>query len=397
MRKRLNQRDLIHFWVPNLFEFKGGIQVYLGDILSAISHLQIQRSISSSTNIFIIDKLDSDKPEKSFKENELAGKFSFAFTGKIPKVLRTSAFGLKALVTSFQQRPDLILCGHLNFAPVAYLLRFWLGTPYWILVYGVDAWDIKHPLRRRALQTAKKIISISDYTRNRLIKEEGLQPDKISLLPVTFDIERFQIKPKPTYLLNRHNLKVSQPIVLTVARLADDEQYKGYDQVIRSIYFVRQKMPDVHYVLVGKGSDRPRVEQLIESLDLKDCVTLAGFVPDEEIGDYYNLCDVFIMPSKGEGFGIVYLEALACGKPTVGGNQDGAIDALCNGELGILVDPDNTAEIASTLVEILQGKSTHPILYQPEMLRQKVDEIYGFRQFQVNLLGLLNEAGFAAL
>ncbi|MBD1873986.1 glycosyltransferase [Nodosilinea sp. FACHB-131] len=397
MGKRLNQKYLIHFWVPNLFEFKGGIQVYLCDILSTISQLQVQRSISSSTSIFIIDKLDSDKPENLLKTNELADNFSFAFTGQIPKVLRTFAFGLKVLVTSFQQRPNLVLCGHLNFTPVAYLLRFWLGTPYWILVYGVDAWDIKHPLRRRALQTAEKIISISDYTRNRLIKEESLQPDRISLLPVTFDIERFQIKPKPSYLLNRHKLKESQPIVLTVARLADDEQYKGYDQVIRAICFVRQKVPDVHYVLVGKGSDRPRIEQLIESLGLKDCVTLAGFVSDEEICDYYNLCDVFIMPSKGEGFGIVYLEALACGKPTVGGNQDGAIDALCNGELGILVDPDNTEEIATTLVEILQGKSTHPILYQPEILRQKVDEIYGFNQFQINLLGLLNEAGFAAL
>lgn len=397
MRKKLDQKDLIHFWVPNLFEFKGGIQVYLCDVLSAISHLQFQKSISSSTKISIFDKLDSDDSKNLFKANELAGNFSFTFTGQIPKVLRTFAFGINALVTSFQKRPDLILCGHLNFAPVAYLLRFWLGTPYWILVYGVDAWDIKHPLRRRALQAAEKIISISDYTRNRLIKEEGLQPDKISLLPVTFNIERFQIKPKPTYLLNKHKLKESQPIVLTVARLADDEQYKGYDQVIRSIYFVRQTMPDIHYVLVGKGSDRPRVEQLIETLDLKDCVTLAGFVSDKEISDYYNLCDVFIMPSKGEGFGIVYLEALACGKPTVGGNQDGAINALCNGELGILVDPDDTDEIASTLVEILQGKSTHPILYQPAILRQKVDEIYGFKQFQINLLGLLNEAGFAAL
>lgn len=395
MRRKPKQRVLIHFWVPNLFEFKGGIQVYLCDILSAISHLQLRNKIFPGTSVFIVNKLDSDKPENLSKASDFAGNFSFIFTGQEPKVLRTLAFSLKILVASFIQRPDLILCGHLNFAPVACLLRFWLGTPYWILVYGVDAWDIKHPLRHRALRAAEKVISISDYTRSRLVKED-LQPDKIALLPVTFDVERFQIKPKPTYLLNRHKLLEGQPIVLTVARLADDEQYKGYDQVMRAMYLVRQKMPDAHYILVGKGSDRPRIEQLIESLDLRDCITLAGFVPDEEICDYYNLCDVFIMPSKGEGFGIVYLEALACGKPTVGGNQDGAIDALCNGELGILVDPDNVGEIASTLVEILQGKSTHPIIYQPEILRQRVDEVYGFKKFQLNLLGLLKESGFAA-
>ncbi|MBD2107752.1 glycosyltransferase [Nodosilinea sp. FACHB-13] len=395
MSKRLEKRDLVHFWVPNLFEFKGGIQVYLCDILSAISYLQSQGSFLLSTDIVIIDKLDSDKPEVVSKANEFTGNFSFTFMGNVPRVLRTFAFSLKILIASFQQHPNLILCGHLNFTPVAYLLHLLLGTPYWILVYGVDAWDIKHPLRRQALQAAEKVISISDYTRSRLVEEENLHPDKISLLPVTFNVERFQVKPKPTYLLNRYKLQENQPVVLTVARLADDEQYKGYDQVIRAMCLVRQKMPDAHYVLVGKGSDRPRVEQLIESLGLKDCVTLAGFVPDEEICDYYNLCDVFIMPSKGEGFGIVYLEALACGKPTVGGNQDGAIDALCSGELGILVDPDNVDEIASTLAEILQGKSTHPIIYQPKILRQRVDEIYGFSRFQSNLLGLLKETSFA--
>lgn len=91
------------------------------------------------------------------------------------------------------------------------------------------------------------------------------------------------------------------------------------------------------------------------------------------------------MPSKGEGFGIVYLEALACGKPTLGGNQDGAIDPLCQGELGVLVNPDDTQEIAQTLIQILQGTYPHPLLYQPEVLRQKVIERFGFEHFEQTL------------
>ncbi|PSR17665.1 glycosyltransferase [filamentous cyanobacterium CCP3] len=390
MARIFKERKIVHFWVPNLFEFKGGIQVYLCDILSAIECLHKQDK--NLVDVVVLDKLDAGKPTDRFD----ASCFSFIFAGQFPKALQTLIFTLETLTTAFTQRPDLILCGHLNFAPVAYFLYHLLGIPYWVLVYGVDAWNIENPLRRRALQNAEKVVSISGYTRDRLIQEQNLQPDKISLLPVTFNVDKFHIQPKPIYLFNRHNLKSNQPVILTVARLADDEQYKGYDQVIRAMPLIRRKIPDIHYILVGKGSDRPRIEALINSLGLEDCITLVGFVSDAEICDYYNLCDVFVMPSKGEGFGIVYLEALACGKPTVGGNQDGAIDALCHGELGMLVDPDNVYEIAVALTEILQGKSLHPIIYQPEDLRQKVDEIYGFESFQANLQILLQNANLVA-
>jgi glycosyltransferase involved in cell wall biosynthesis len=141
--------------------------------------------------------------------------------------------------------------------------------------------------------------------------------------------------------------------------------------------------------MVGKGSDRPRIEQLINQLNLQDCVTLTGFVPDDELCAHYNLCDVFALPSKSEGFGIVYLEALACGKPTLGGNQDGAIDALCHGELGVLVDPDDVGAITQTLIQILQGTYLHPILYKPGILRQKVIDNFGFERFKKTLAELI--------
>lgn len=178
-----------------------------------------------------------------------------------------------------------------------------------------------------------------------------------------------------------------------MARLAEAERYKGYDQILQALPTIRQSIPNIHYILVGKGSDRPRIENLITQLQLQDCVTLAGFVPDDELCDHYNLCDVFAMPSKREGFGIVYLEALACGKPTLGGNQDGAVDALCHGTLGALVDPDDIDAIAQTLIQILQGNYPNPVMYQPELLRQKVIETYGFEKFKQTLAGHLADQG----
>jgi glycosyltransferase involved in cell wall biosynthesis len=97
------------------------------------------------------------------------------------------------------------------------------------------------------------------------------------------------------------------------------------------------------------------------------------------------------MPSKKEGFGIVYLEALACGKPVLGGNQDGATDALCHGKLGALVNPDDVSEITQTIIQILQNTYPNPLMYQPESLRQQVIDNFSFEQFQKTLAGYLQD------
>lgn len=267
-----------------------------------------------------------------------------------------------------------------------------LKIPYWVVVYGIDAWDIQDKARINGLKAAEKIISIGEYTRDRIVTEQKISRESIPLLPVTFDASQFIIQSKPQYLLDRYQLDKNQHIILTVARLAGGDRYKGYDQIIQSLPIIRQQIPNIHYLLVGKGNDRDRVESMIDANNVRDCVTLTGFVSDEELGDHYNLCDVFAMPSKGEGFGIVYLEALACGKPTIGGNQDGAIDALCHGKLGALVDPDDVDEIAQTIIQILQSTYPNPLMYQPESLRQEVIDTFGFEQFQKTLAGYLHRS-----
>ncbi len=369
----------VHLWVPNLFEFKGGIQVYLQDILQALIHQFPQ------VPILIFDKLDQCQPDSSFQGKAI----SFRFSGNVSKILQTYHFTLNLFIGAVRQRPKLILCGHIHFSPVALLIQQLTKIPYWIIVYGTDAWDVRDAWKIKALHSADKIISISTYTRDRLIEEQGLPSEKIALLPVTFDAQRFKLSPKPDYLLQRYGLQPQQPILLTVGRLASSDRYKGYDQILHVLLAIRRQFPNIHYVLVGKGDDSPRLKQLIHQLNLQECVTLAGFVPDEELCDHYNLCDVFVMPSKGEGFGIVYLEALACGKPTLGGDQDGAIDALRQGELGALVDPDDVQAIAKTIVQILQGTYPNPLIYQPELLRQKVIDFFSMERFNQTLYDLI--------
>jgi glycosyltransferase involved in cell wall biosynthesis len=379
MKKNTLSQNNTHLWIPNLFNFKGGIQVYSAFMVEAMVNLYpninydifLKHDILSGIDLFYVSKTQ------------------FHCAGVCPLWLRTPAFAAQIIGRGFWQRPNLIITTHLNFTVAAYWLKRLTGIPYWTVAHGIEAWNIQHPALQNALRDADRILAVSSYTRERLLKEQNLDPDKISLLPNTFDNHRFQIAPKPTYLLERYGLTLKQPIILTVSRLSSAERYKGYDRILEALPQIRQVIPDVHYVLVGKGNDRPRIEQLIAQLELQDYVTLAGFVPDDELGDYYNLCDVFAMPSKREGFGIVYLEALACGKPALGGNQDGAIDALCQGELGALVNPDNTDAIAQTLIEILQGTYPNPLIYQPEALRQKVIDTFGFERFKQTLGGYL--------
>lgn len=116
---------------------------------------------------------------------------------------------------------------------------------------------------------------------------------------------------------------------------------------------LRPLTSDLRYLIVGDGDDRPRFESLADELGVRELVIFAGKVPSEELCDHYNLCDLFAMPSTGEGFGIVFLEALACGKPVIAGSKDASRDALLDGELGVLVDPEDPRELRDAIVAIL--------------------------------------------
>jgi glycosyltransferase involved in cell wall biosynthesis len=374
-------RSCIHLWIPNMFEFKGGIQVYSAFLLDALHSLNL--NVDYEVFLKHDTKRTGDLTEYSNTK--------FHFAGSAPSKIKTAVFVSQILTGGILRRPELVIATHINFAPAAYRLKQLTGIPYWAVAHGVDAWNIQNVAVQQSLHHADLILPVGGYTRDRLIKEQHLDPAKLPVLPNTFDLDRWKISTKPQHLLDRYQLTDQQKIILTVARLDSSEQYKGYDQILKALPAIRTHIPDVHYLLVGQGSDRSRLEQTISDLHLQDCVTLAGFISDEELCDHYNLCDVFAMPSKGEGFGIVYLEALACGKPTLGGDRDGAIDALCHGDLGVLVNPDDVNLIAQTLTQILQQTYSHPILYQPETLRERVIATFGFDQFKHNLQQLLVE------
>ena len=364
----------IHVWVPDYASAIGGIQTFSRFIVRAL------RDVFPESEIAVFSKNDTSYPDPASDPAN-----SFTPMGWWTPRLRTPEFAWELFQSAARERPDIVVTAHVNFAPVAHWLRKLFHIPYVAVGHGVEVWEINNRRVRHALRAADRLLAVSEFTRLRMASTLALDTNQIGLLPNTFDPEQFYPGRKPHYLLKRYGLAANQPVILTIARLAGAERYKGYDQLLRALPLVREQFPNVRYVLGGRGADRARIEALIRELDVTANVTLAGYVADHELRSHYNLCDVFAMPSKGEGFGIVFLEALGCGKPVLAGNKDGSVDAVLNGAIGVLVDPDNVTEIANALIAILSRKHSNGMTPDAEALRSRVIEAYGYQRFRERL------------
>lgn len=256
-------------------------------------------------------------------------------------------------------KADTLLVGHINLAPAAWLLRWrYPRMRIVVMAHGIEVWSPLKGIKRWLLQHANQIIAVSQFTAEKLISVQGTDPKKINVLPNCLDPffqfpERFS---KPGYLMQRYGIRPGQPVLLTISRLNAREGYKGYDTVLACLPELLTEYPNMRYILAGKSDapERRRLQKIIESLQLQSFVHLPGFLPDKELIDHYLLADTFVMPSKKEGFGLVFIEAMACGVPVVAGNADGSAEALQNGRLGLLVNPDDPVAIADAIRQSLR-------------------------------------------
>ena len=256
-----------------------------------------------------------------------------------------------SLVLAFMRlcltRPvDLALLGHVNYAPLGWLLKkLRPQMRYGVMLYGVDVWQRLPWLKRRALQRADFLVSISDYTKQRAVAANGLTPDEIHLLPNALEAKLNDANPAMPPRQMGSSL-------LSVCRLEETERYKGVDKVIEILPELAKAVPDLKYVVVGGGTDLERHKQLALRCGVADRVQLLGFVSDEDLQACYRDCDVFVMPSAGEGFGFVFLEAMKYGKAIVAANSGGAPEVVEDGVTGRLVEYGNEDELIKTLTEL---------------------------------------------
>jgi len=366
-----------HVWVPGISE-TGGIQHY--------SHCLVQALASehpcAAIRVFSKNDLNGHR-------RDVSGVILHAF-GRVPAHLRTLVFAAVCLWWRWRERPTVCILTHPHFAKVFSLPWLRADMPILAVAHGIEVWGHLPGRLLAGLQACAGVLPVSEFTRATMLREGGLSANRVIVVPDTFREQAFAPGPKPAALLARHSLRADQPVLLTVGRLAASEAYKGHDQVIAALPAIRATNPEVRYVIVGTGDDQARLQACAEQHGQTDAVIFAGFIPEHELADYYRLCDAFVMPSTGEGFGIVYLEALASGKPCIVGNQDASPEAIGDGRWGFAINPRSPAAIAEAVIKLITRAHDKPWLHEPDTLRQEVIERYGFAAFKRSLLSALH-------
>lgn len=412
--------------ITDAFGGHGGIAKFNRDLLTALC------AAPGVTRVVALPRLLPEPPESlpeklEFNTRGVGGKLRYAWA-----VLRSAILG---------PRPSVVLCGHINLLPLAYLAR-WVIRPFdsrrppmLLVIHGVDAWQ---PTRsrwvNRLVQSVDVVVAVSEFTRNRFWSWSQPKSARSYILPNCVDLARFTPGAKSPALQDRYGLR-GKTVLLTVARLSAAERYKGIDQVLEVLPTLAKEMPNLAYLIVGEGDDRFRLTEKATTLGLRVAVpskaptpqsgrgqgedspkktsrldpqnrsrrreepesvnlrspapppvgshqgrvhgevsdsisplrppssasaapapnvVFTGHIPESEKADHYRLADAFVMPGWGEGFGIVYLEAMACGVPVLASKLDASQEAVRHGQLGVLVDPKKPDELQAGIRAALQ-------------------------------------------
>ncbi|MFI5008816.1 MAG: glycosyltransferase family 4 protein [Solirubrobacterales bacterium] len=281
----------------------------------------------------------------------------------LPRPVVIAALDAAGVARALRHPPDLVLSGHIVTAPAAAAIERLLGVPFLQYLYAMEM-AARPTLTRFAVTRARAVVVLSGYAR-ALALQAGAPPARVHTIPPGIDVPVAVSREPAPHEPPRE--RAARPTILTVARLR--ERYKGHDVLIRALPLICARVPDVEWVAIGEGPLRAVLEEQARSLGVERHIRLLGSVSDRERDEWLSRAHVLAMPSRlpgdglaGEGFGIVFLEAAARGLPVVAGAVGGALDAVCNGTTGLLVDPTDPHAVAAAIVEILRDPARADLL-----------------------------------
>jgi len=245
---------------------------------------------------------------------------------------------------------------------VALLTKRVVGKPLIVTLHGVDiltdsSINYGMRLKKRYNTMVRKVLAQADkvFAASRFVYQEaihaGCDKERLVLLPNGVDLEEFNPNIDGSFIRKRFGI-TNRPIIFT---LRGHEAKNGIEYLIKAIPLVSRKVPDAVFIIGGDGPLRIYHERLVRKLKIDKCCIFTGRVPQKELPFYYAACDIFAIPSLVEAFGLVSIEAMACGKPVIGSNVGGIPDIVIDGYNGFLVRPKNPREIAERIIELMKN------------------------------------------
>lgn len=351
--------------VTDAFGGRGGIAQYNRDLLTALA------------SDWSIEVLPRHAPDS---------------TGPLPETLKQAKartgrlrYVISAVLQARRSKPTSVFCGHLYMAPLAALIAWLVGAKLIVQMHGIEAWQRPSRLQRWSVERASLILCVSRYTRSRVLTWAAITPERVCVLPNTIR-PQFSLGDR---LAARRRFKLeNQMVLLTVGRLAATERYKGQDHVIAALSQLQAiESRDLIYLIAGEGDDRARLESLVAQHGVLDKVRFLGAIDNQALPDLYRAADLFVMPSTGEGFGISFVESMACGTPAFGLRDGGARDALAvNANPGMLATYRDAESVFHNLRECLSRLSPD---FSAALLASNVQNSFGRPLFARRALNLM--------
>lgn len=360
----------VQYLALTIFSLKGGIEqvsknwIYSLSKLSSISRLTVSVLYDTKADTKYID----EQNYKSFSGNKLW-------------------FIIKTLFNGINS--DLNIFSHIHLSGVALLIKILKPKSKVIFqAHGIEVWRNLSYIQKKALALSNQIICVSHYTKSQLLANNPKLSNKVIVLNNSLDPylvnhidEQLRESFRTKLLLNTED-----KLLISVGRLNFNEGYKGYDKVIEAISELNNL--NIHYHIIGKYDEREykRVSKIIEDNNLEKRIKLIGYLNDDELYTYYNSGDLFVMPSKGEGFGIVFIEAMLNGLRVIAGNLDGSVDAVKEFNESKLVNPNSKEEIKTAINDLLNLTYT----YQNRMeLSNKCYSVFNHLRYTKEINNLL--------
>lgn len=334
--------------LTDAFGGHGGIALYNRDVLRALSDAPQVKRIDAVPRI--AGPFDDRLPDKvQWHQGAARGAARFIATAA------RHAIGLSCA--------DLLWCAHANLLPLAVLISRMTGCRLVLAIYGTEAWQ---PFERAssipALTHVDHVMSISKVTADRFRAWSGFSEDRCTIIANAINLSLYGEGPKDAALVERYALAGKQ-VVMIFGRMHPSERQKGFDELLEALPALIRAEPTIVGLFAGEGEDRSRLEAKAQELGVADAVRFVGRVPEETKAAHYRLADAFVMPGRQEGFGFVHLEAMACGTPSVASILDGSREAVGEGAIGGLLDPDDEGSIVrETLAALARGRGIPPEL-----------------------------------